>query len=194
MHTLSILANNISTYSIYHKLSKLEFRNILNPTCELYIYERQVTLHVASKAQNDVERWLIHEGLRFRYAKKMPEESFKLIISNPDGRDDGTEVFEPAKQPGVIVVGRKCPYTWSQNARFQNMTQSERDAAEARIEDYCQYLGVVHRFLTEDGLRMVGVYVVLDAENMQNQEGFSDALRAVAEAKDTLKDRLRRTF
>lgn len=149
---------------------------------------------MVSKAQNDVERWLVHEGLRFKYSNTTSEEVFKLVIKNPDGRDDDTEIFEPQKQPGVIVVGKKCPYTWNQNSRFLNMTQTEQDTAEARIVEYCQYLGVVHRFLTENGLRMVGVYAVLDTENRQNQDNFSDALGAVAEAKDRLREHLRRTF
>lgn len=141
--------------------------------------------------RDNVERWLVHEGLKFRYLKG--DDIFRIVISSAGDRYEGVEVFEPRGQPGVIVVGRKCPFGPGQNARFLNMTAPEQHTVRERVASYCDSIGAVHRFLVEDGLNMVGVYIVIDAKERQNQSGFSESLPAVCEMADRLKVHLRRT-
>ena len=144
--------------------------------------------------QDNVERWLVHEGLRFKHHKKTDADTFRIVISGPpDARDVDTEIFEPARQRGVIVIGRRCPFGISQNVRFLDMTASEQDVIRERITSYCNSIGAVHRFLVENGLNMVGIYIVIDKEERQNQEDFSEALRDVMRMADQIKVHLRRT-
>lgn len=147
---------------------------------------------MATAIQNSVERWLVHESLRFRYAKS-DTDTFRAVITSPGGPDDGTEVFEPKNQPGVIVIGRKCPLNAGQNARFLAMTGQEQSKVRSRISEYCDSIGAVHRFLEENGLNMVGVYTVIDATERQNQSDFSESLGDTARMAGRLKDHLRRT-
>ena len=153
----------------------------------------QHNMSPASKAQNDVERWLIHEGLRLKYQKDN-DSTFKVIVSGPpDAQDVDTEIFEPAGQQGVIVVGRKCPFGTAQNQRYLAMSEAEQENVQERITEYCNSIGAVHRFLTESGRSIVGVYIVIDAADKQNQSYFSDSLRQVTKMADMVKEYIRRT-
>lgn len=148
---------------------------------------------MTSRIQSNVERWLIHEGLRFKYQKPDDDHSFKVVISGPpDVRDMGTEIFEPVKQPGVIVVGRGCPFGTRLNQRFLNMTASEQQRVQERIAEYCNYVGAVHRFLIDSGRNIVGVYVVIDSADRQNQSDFSESLRQITRISDQVKEHIRR--
>lgn len=147
------------------------------------------------QTQNNVERWLVHEGLRLKYLKEDPDTVFKVVISGPaDASDIDTEVFEPAKQPGVIVIGRKCPFGTGQNVRFLNMNEAEQGRIKERIDNYCNDIGTVHRFFIDDGRAIVGVYVVLDTKDKQNQSDFSNSLRTVITTADQVKNYLRRSI
>lgn len=148
---------------------------------------------MASAMQNNTERWLVHEGLRFKYAGS-DSDAFRFTISGPeDVRDINTEIFEPAGQPGIIVIGRKCPFGTRQNVRYQNMTESERQKVRERISAYCNSIGAVHRFSAEAGRETVGVYIVLDSEDRLNQMAFSDSLKQITEMSDGVKEYLMRT-
>ena len=148
---------------------------------------------MTSRIQNNVERWLVHEGLRFKYQKPDHDHSFKVVISGPpDVRDIDTEIFEPAKQPDVIVVGRRCPFGTRLNQRFLNMTASEQQRVRERITEYCNYVGAVHRFLMDNGRSIVGVYVVIDSADRQNQSDFSESLRQITRISDQVKEHIRR--
>ena len=150
---------------------------------------------MASRIQNDVERWLVHEGLRFKYQKPNDDHAFKAVISGPsDVRDIDTEIFEPAKQPGVIVVGRKCPFGTGLNQRFLNMTASEQQRVRDRITEYCTSVGAVHRFFTDNGRSIVGVYIVIDSADRQNQSDFSESLRHITRMSDQVKEHIRRAI
>lgn len=150
---------------------------------------------MASLIQNSVERWLVHEGLKFKYQKPDGDHAFKVVISGPaDVRDVDTEVFEPAKQLGVIVIGRRCPFGTSQNQRYLNMSESEQKKVQERIAEYCNYIGVVHRFLIESGRSMVCVYIVIDSKDKQNQSDFSESLQSITKISDTVKEYMRRNI
>lgn len=147
---------------------------------------------MVSQMQNNTERWLVHEGLRFRY-EDSDTDQFKVIITgNADARDAGTEIFEPSKQPGIIVIGRKCPFGTEKNIRYSNMTESERQQIMGRISTYCNTIGAVHRFYTINGRRTVGVYIVLDSSNKINQSYFSDSLGQIVEMYDKVNNYLKR--
>ena len=150
---------------------------------------------MASIIQNNVERWLVHEGLKFNYHKPDDNHAFKVVINGPAHvQDIDTEVFEPAKQLGVIVIGRKCPFGTNQNKRYLNMSESEQKKMQERIAEYCNSIGVVHRFLIENGRSIVGIYIVIDSKEKQNQVDFSEALRNITNISDTVKDHIRRNI
>ena len=149
----------------------------------------------ATNIQNNIERWLVHEGLKFKYQKHDTSATFKVVISGPpDVQDIDTEVFEPASQQGVIVVGKKCLFSTARNQRFLTLTKSEQQRVQDRISEYCNSIGAVHRFLIDNGRHMVGVYVVIDSQEMQNQSYFSESLKKVATMSDGVKEYMRRTI
>lgn len=150
---------------------------------------------MASRIQNNVERWLVHEGLRFKYQKPDNDHAFRVVISGPpDVRDVDTEIFEPAGQPGVIVIGRRCPFGTGLNRRFLNMTASEQQRVRDRITEYCNSVGAVHRFLIDNGRNIVGVYIVIDSTDRQNQSDFSESLRHITSMSDQVKEHVRRSI
>ncbi len=151
-------------------------------------------MNSATRIQNNVERWLVHEGLKFKY-QKHDDATFKVIISGPpEIQDIDTEIFEPASQQGVIVVGKRCPFKTTQNQRYLNMTQDEQQKIQDRIAKYCDSVGAVHRFMMDNGRVMVGVYIVIDSQEMQNQSYFSESLRQTIQMADSVKEYMRRTI
>lgn len=147
-----------------------------------------------TRTQNNVERWLVHEGLKFKYQKDN-DVNFKVVISGPAGvRDIDTEVFEPVKQPGVIVIGRRCAFGTGQNKRFLDMNTSEQQRVQGRLAEYCNSMRIVHRFFEDDGRSIVGAYIVIDSADKQNQLDFSESLQQITKMADQIKEHIRRSI
>ena len=60
----------------------------------------------ALRMRDNVERWLIHEGLKFEEMKN-PENTFQIIVKHAGPAGVPVEIFEPKAQQGILVIGSK---------------------------------------------------------------------------------------
>ena len=103
---------------------------------------------------DNVERWLIHENFEFKTVKS-DDSTFKIIIKNGDGLGNNIEVLE--------------------------LNENEQEAIKKKIADFCYSIKAIHKFLDENGKKMVGVYIVLDKQEQLNQPYFLNALGEITE-------------
>ena len=130
--------------------------------------------------RDNVERWLVHENYEFEQMKS-DEASFKILIKNSDGLGNDTEVFEPKGQENILVIGIKIALKTKQQLRFRELTDIEQENYKKKIDDFCYSIKAVHKFLDEDGKKMVGVYIVLDKQEQLNQPSFFKTLQEITE-------------
>ena len=133
-----------------------------------------------SRLRDNVERWLVHENYEFQQVKS-EESSFKIIIKNSDGLGNDTEVFEPKDQENVLVIGIKIALKTKQQVRFRELTETEQENYKKKIDDFCYSIKAIHKFLDEDGKKMVGIYIVLDKQEQLNQPSFFKTLQEITE-------------
>ena len=143
--------------------------------------------------QDNVERWIIHEGLSFDEVKN-PENNFQILIKHAGQSGIPIEVFEPKKQPGILVIGAKVVMKNSQIARYLGFNPEEKEKFERKINDYCYSIQVINKIITEDGKQKVGVYVVMDDKENINQQTMSEAIDSVSEKHDKTARFLLKTF
>jgi len=133
-----------------------------------------------SRLRDNVERWLVHENYEFKQVKSK-DSSFKILIKNSDGLGNDTEVFEPKDQENILVIGIKIALKTKQQMRFRELTNVEQENYKKKIDDFCYSIKAVHKFLDEDGKKMVGVYIVLDKQEHLNQPSFFKTLQEITE-------------
>ena len=92
-----------------------------------------------------------------------------------------TEVFEPKGQENILVIGIKIALKTKQQIRFRELTDTEQENYKKKIDDFCYSIKAVHKFLDEDGKKMVGVYIVLDKQEQLNQPFFFKTLQDITE-------------
>jgi len=132
---------------------------------------------------DNVERWLLQENYSFNEIKTN-EDSFKIIIKNADGFGNNIEIFEPKQQIGILVIGLKLPLKTKQMIRFLQLNQIEKRNFEKKITDFCNSIKIINKFFDEDGIKKVGVYIVLDKKEQLNQPGFTKTLTDIIEMSD----------
>ena len=137
-------------------------------------------LFIMSRLRENVERWLIHENYQFADIKS-EDSNFKIIIKNTDGLGNDTEVFEPKNQENTLVIGIKIALKTKQLIRFRELNETEQENLKSKIDDFCYSIKAIHKFLDEDGKKMVGVYIVLDKQEQLNQEFFFKILQEITE-------------
>jgi len=137
-------------------------------------------LFIMSRLRDNVERWLIHENYQFADIKS-EDSNFKIIIKNTDGLGNDTEVFEPKNQENTLVIGIKIALKTKQLIRFRELNETEQENLKSKIDDFCYSIKAIHKFLDEDGKKMVGVYIVLDKQEQLNQEFFFKILQEITE-------------
>lgn len=147
----------------------------------------------ASRMRDNVERWLIHEGLSFENIKN-PENTFQILVKHAGPAGVPAEVFEPKAQQGILVVGSKVNMKNNQIARYLGFSEEEKEKFEKKVADYCYTLQAINKNTTEDGKRKIGVYVVIDKEENINQQGLFDALDRVSEMHEKTARFLLKTF
>ena len=125
--------------------------------------------------RDNVERWLIHENYKFDEIKT-DDDNFKIIIKNGDVFGNPLEIFEPKQQQNVLVVGIKVYLKNNHMVRYLKLTDEEKANFEQRVADYCYSIKAVHKFLDENGKKMVGIYIVLDKPEQLNQPFFIKTL------------------
>jgi len=131
-----------------------------------------------SRLRDNVERWLVHENYEFQQVKS-DDSSFKILIKNSDGLGNNTEVFEPEGQENILVVGIKLALKTKQQIRFRELNETEQENYKKKIDDFCYSIKAVHKFLDEDGKKIVGIYIVLDKQEQLNQPSFFKTLEEI---------------
>ena len=143
--------------------------------------------------RDNVERWVIHEGLSFEEVKN-PENIFQILIKHAGQSGIPVEVFEPKGQPGILVIGAKVVMKNNQIARYLGFSQEEKEKFEKKVSDFCYSIQVINKIITEDGKQKVGVYVVLDDKENINQQTMLEAIDSVSEKYDKTARFLLKTF
>jgi hypothetical protein len=146
-----------------------------------------------SRMRDNVERWLIHEGLSFEEMKN-PENTFQILVKHAGKYGIPAEIFEPKSQPGVIVIGAKVIMKDNQISRYLGFTEDEKEKFESRVTEYCNSIQAINRIVTEDGKQKVGVFVVLDDKESINQQTVLDAMNKVSELHEKTSRFLMKTF
>lgn len=146
-----------------------------------------------SRMRDNVERWLIHEGLSFEDMKNT-ENTFQILVKHAGKYGIPAEIFEPKSQPGVIVIGAKVIMKDNQISRYLGFTEDEKEKFERRVTEYCNSIQAINRIVTEDGKQKVGVFVVLDDKDNINQQTVLDALSRVSELHEKTSRFLMKTF
>ena len=147
----------------------------------------------ASKMRDNVERWVIHEGLSFEEVKN-PENNFQVLVKHAGQYGIPVDVFEPKGQPGILVIGAKVVMKNSQIARYLGFSVEEKERFEKKVSDFCYSIQVINKIITEDGKQKVGVYVVLDDKENINQQTMLEAIDNVSEKYDKTARFLLKTF
>lgn len=143
--------------------------------------------------RDSVERWLIQDDYSFKEVDSK-ENKFKMTIKHAGSFALPLEIFEPINQKNILVLGIKVPLKNNQNARYLQLNDEEKTKFEKKVEDYCYSIQVVQRFFEEDGVKKVGVFIILDKEDQLNQPYFLETLRQVAEKSDKIAQYLMKTF
>jgi hypothetical protein len=146
-----------------------------------------------SRMRDNVERWVIHEGLSFEEVKN-PENSFQVLVKHAGQYGIPVDVFEPKGQPGILVIGAKVVMKNSQIARYLGFSAEEKERFEKKVSDFCYSIQVINKIITEDGKQKVGVYVVLDDKENINQQTMLEAIDTVSEKYDKTARFLLKTF
>ena len=141
-------------------------------------YER--SLLIMSRLRDNVERWLTHENYSFKLSNG-DDVSFKMLIKNGDGLGNNIEVFEPKGQENILVTGVKVSFHHKLIRRFLELNETEQEKIKTKIADFCYSIKAVHKFLDENGKKMVGVYIVLDKPEQLNQPFFIKTLQEITE-------------
>jgi hypothetical protein len=141
----------------------------------------------------NVERWLIQENYSFNEIKTK-EDNFKVIIKNADGFGNNLEIFEPKQQSNILVIGIKIPLKTNQMIRFLKLNQNEKGNFEKKITDFCYSIKAVNKFFDEDGMKKVGVYIVLDKKEQLTQPSFTKTLTKIIEMSDKTGQFLYKSF
>lgn len=143
--------------------------------------------------RDNVERWVIHEGLSFEEVKN-PENTFQILIKHAGQHGIPVEIFEPKGQPGILVIGAKVVMKNNQIARYLGFSPEEKEKFEKKVNDFCYSVQAINKIITEDGKQKVGVYVVMDDKENINQQTMLEAIDSVSEKYDKTSRFLMKTF
>ena len=143
--------------------------------------------------RDNVERWLIHDSHSFEFVKN-PENFFHVLVKHAGEAGVPVEIFEPKKQPGILVVGSKVVMKNNQISRYLGFNSEEKEKFEKKVGDYCYSLQAIHKMIEEDGKQKIGVYAVLDSKVDINQQTLFEAVDRVAEMHEKTARFLLKTF
>ena len=146
-----------------------------------------------SRMRDNVERWLIHEGLTFEEVKS-DENAFQISVKHAGKYGVQVDIFEPKAQMGILVLGSKVIMKNNQIARHIGFNDEEKERFVKKVSDFCYSIQAISKFITEDGKQKIGVYVVLDDKENINQQTMLDALDSVSEKHEKTAKFLMKTF
>ncbi len=147
----------------------------------------------ASRMRDNIERWMVHEGLSFENVKST-ENSFHVLIKHAGQYGVPTDIFEPKAQPGILVIGAKVVMKNNHISRYLGFSEEEKKKFEQKVLDFCNSLQAISKVITEDGKQKIGVYVVLDDKENINQQTVFDAIERVSEMHEKTSRFLLKTF
>ena len=145
-----------------------------------------------SNLRDSVERWLVQEG--YSVIETKTEDNFKIIVKNIDAFSNDLEIFEPKQQAGVLVIGVKIPLKGMQMMRYNQLNEKEKENFEKKMTDFCQSIQAINKFFDEDGMKKVGVYIVLDKKEQLNQPSFIATLPKIIEISEKTAQFLFKSF
>ena len=148
---------------------------------------------VASRMRDNVERWMIHEGLSFEGVKN-DENSFQILVKHAGPAGIPMDIFEPKGQPGILVIGAKIAMKNKQISRYLGFTEQEKANFEKKVADFCYTIQAINKNVTEDGKLKIGVYVVLDKPEDINQQSVFETIDRVSEMYEKTARFLLKTF
>ena len=140
----------------------------------------------------NVERWLVQDG--YPVTETKTEDNFKIIIENIDAFSNNLEIFEPKQQANVLVIGVKIPLKTKQRIRYRLVNQKEKENFEKKMTDFCSSIQAINKFFDEDGMKKVGVYIVLDKKEQLTQPSFTKTLTKIIEMSDKTGQFLYKSF
>ena len=143
--------------------------------------------------RDNIERWLIHEGLSFEEVKNT-ENSFQILVKHVGQYGIPAEIFEPKAQSGILVIGAKVIMKNKQIARYLGFSDEEKEIFEKKVFDFCNSIHAINKIITEDGKQKIGVYLVLDEKENINQQTVFDAMDRVSEMHEKTARFLMKTF
>ena len=145
-----------------------------------------------SNLHDSVERWLVQDGYSITETKT--EDNFKIIIKNIDAFGNNLEIFEPKQQAGVLVIGVKIPLKGKQMIRYRQLNEKEKENFEKKMTDFCSSIQAINKFFDEDGMKKVGVYIVLDKKEQLNKPNFMITLTKIIEVSEKTAQFLYKSF
>ena len=146
-----------------------------------------------SRMRDNVERWLIHEGLSFNPVKS-EENSFQILVKHAGQYGITVDIFEPKSQLGILVVGAKVEMKNNQIIRYRGFTDEEKSKFSDKLSDFCNSIEAISKIITEDGKQKIAVYVVLDDKENINQQTMLDAIDSLSEKHERTARFLLKTF
>jgi len=146
-----------------------------------------------SRMRDNVERWLIHEGLSFEEIKN-PDNAFQILVKHAGQYGIPVEIFEPKAQAGILVIGAKVVMKNNQIARYLGFNEEEKGKFGEKVADFCHSIQAINKIITEDGKQKIGVYAVLDNKEDINQQTVFDAMDKVSEMHEKTARFLMKTF
>ena len=146
-----------------------------------------------SRMRDNVERWLIHEGLSFNPVKS-EENSFQILVKHAGQYGIPVDIFEPKSQLGILVVGAKVEMKNNQIIRYRGFTDEEKSKFSDKLSDFCNSIQAISKIISEDGKQKVAVYVVLDDKENINQQTMLDAIESLSEKHEKTSRFLLKTF
>ena len=146
-----------------------------------------------SRMRDNVERWLIHEGLSFNPVKS-EENSFQILVKHAGQYGISVDIFEPKSQLGILVVGAKVEMKNNQIIRYRGFTDEEKTKFSDKLSDFCNSIQAISKIIREDGKQKVAVYVVLDDKENINQQTMLDAIESLSEKHERTSRFLLKTF
>ena len=147
----------------------------------------------ASKMRDNVERWLIHEGLSFEDIKST-ENTFQILVKHAGQYGIHIDIFEPKAQLGILVIGAKVVMKNNQIARYLGFNKKEKERFEKKVSDFCYSIQAINKHIVEDGKQKIGIFVVLDDKENINQHAVFDAIDKVSEMHEKTSRFLMKTF
>ena len=143
--------------------------------------------------RTSVERWLIHENYKFSEIQN-EENIFHIKIKHSGAFGTSIEIFQPKKQANVLVLGGKIPLRDNQNARYLKLNDTEKANFEKKVGNFCYSIQAIHKFLEENGKKIIQVFVVIEDETKFNQQDFANAIQQVTEMSEKTSQYLMKTF